>query len=469
MIDPAAPPSVSPSTAGLTGSGTVLAAAGGNPALPGTFASLLAAGTAPAPATAVPAGNLTTPPGAEPVEDVARQDLAASAALPLPAGKVLPDLMPGLPAPASLEPTLPETPHPTAARLAPLLAAVRAARGPALRGDAEEASDMAAPAVPADADGAPEGATAALDTMILPFPQTPAAPAKAPAEPAWTAMEPPQTASTASALAAAPTAGPLPPAIMAQLRGEQLPVPAETRPAPTPATPTEERSLRLPAAAVAPTPVPFTLSSPAAPSAPTALHLRPVIDETSKVTPTRAADAPAAAQTVLPAPADASQAPATLVHVVAPAGASIHRAPGDSFAAVVDRLMAARDAARADSPAPPVALNLRHAEFGEVSVRFEHRADGLSVALASPDPDFARAVQAAAPSSGDTGTGFTSQGSQPGAGLSASSGQAGQSQQGQRGSAPTQPERSAAAPPADPAQSAARAEGAPARPRGIFA
>ena len=47
---------------------------------------------------------------------------------------------------------------------------------------------------------------------------------------------------------------------------------------------------------------------------------------------------------------------------------------------------------------------VQHAEFGEVSLRFEQGERGLSVSLASPDPEFARAVEAAsAPSPGRRG------------------------------------------------------------------
>jgi hypothetical protein len=416
------------------------------------------------------------PPVAQPMADAARQDLAAPAVLALRGGKILPDLLPAPAAAASPKPPLPETPQSgEGARMAPLFAVMRTVRGQA-EGDkaeeADEASLLAAPTVPADADSPPEPAAATLDAVILSFPQAPTAPATMPAEPTRSSTGTPQAASTAPAPALAPAASQLPPAILAQLRGEQLLRPADTQavPTPAPAPTTDERNLRLPAVAAVAGAVPFTLASPAAPAAPTALHLRPVLDQASEPAPQSADAAPTpAASSTLTAPAAAPQAPGTLAQIAAPAAPPAHQNPGESFAAVVDRLMAARDAARADNPVQPVAVNLRHAEFGEVSVRFEHRADGLSVALASPDPDFARAVQAATSASGDTGTGFTSQGGQPGAGLSASSGQSGQSQQGQRGSAPAQPERTIAASGANPSHPTNLAEEAPARPRGIFA
>jgi hypothetical protein len=63
------------------------------------------------------------------------------------------------------------------------------------------------------------------------------------------------------------------------------------------------------------------------------------------------------------------------------------------FAALVDRLSQAREAAGPQS----VSLAVNHGEFGKVSLRFHHDDTGLSVAMTSPDPDFARAVSAAIP------------------------------------------------------------------------
>lgn len=63
------------------------------------------------------------------------------------------------------------------------------------------------------------------------------------------------------------------------------------------------------------------------------------------------------------------------------------------FAALVDRLVMARDAAAPQT----VSLALTHAEFGKISLRFEQDDTGLNVGMTSPDPDFARAVSAAMP------------------------------------------------------------------------
>ena len=111
-----------------------------------------------------------------------------------------------------------------------------------------------------------------------------------------------------------------------------------------------------------------------------------------------------------------------------------------------------------------------------VSVRFEHRADGLAVALASPDPDFARAVQAAtpAPDSGGSGGGSdmarNAPGGQSGTPFAATTpGHGGPSSQGQRGSQPAQSDRTGPDPQAATGLPATSGTDAPARPRGIYA
>jgi len=67
-------------------------------------------------------------------------------------------------------------------------------------------------------------------------------------------------------------------------------------------------------------------------------------------------------------------------------------APHD-FAALVDRLVAAREAVQPQG----ATLTVAHAEFGPIELRFRHEAHGLAVALTSADPDFARAAAAAPP------------------------------------------------------------------------
>lgn len=67
---------------------------------------------------------------------------------------------------------------------------------------------------------------------------------------------------------------------------------------------------------------------------------------------------------------------------------------GHDFATLVDRLVEARQAAMPEA----VHAAVRHSEFGQVSLRFDQDASGLSVSMTSPDPGFAKAVQASAAS-----------------------------------------------------------------------
>jgi hypothetical protein len=60
----------------------------------------------------------------------------------------------------------------------------------------------------------------------------------------------------------------------------------------------------------------------------------------------------------------------------------------------VDRLVDARAAAMPEA----VHAAISHRDFGQVSLRFNQDAGGLSVAMSSADPEFARAVQASAAS-----------------------------------------------------------------------
>ena len=61
------------------------------------------------------------------------------------------------------------------------------------------------------------------------------------------------------------------------------------------------------------------------------------------------------------------------------------------FAALVDRLAAAREAVQPHT----VSVALDHGDFGAIRLHFRHENGGLAVALASSDPAFARAVTAA--------------------------------------------------------------------------
>ena len=63
------------------------------------------------------------------------------------------------------------------------------------------------------------------------------------------------------------------------------------------------------------------------------------------------------------------------------------------FTAVLDRLVAARDAVQLQ----PAALIVAHSEFGAVRLQFRQDERGLAVSMTSTDPDFARSVAAAPP------------------------------------------------------------------------
>lgn len=81
----------------------------------------------------------------------------------------------------------------------------------------------------------------------------------------------------------------------------------------------------------------------------------------------------------------------------APQGA---QAEPQDFSTLVDRLVAARDAAQGDV----VRVALPHAEFGRVALHFRNDDAGLSVTMTSADPGFARAVTAALPAQNSAGT-----------------------------------------------------------------
>lgn len=68
---------------------------------------------------------------------------------------------------------------------------------------------------------------------------------------------------------------------------------------------------------------------------------------------------------------------------------------GTDMAALVDRLVEARAAARSGLSSQVVQASLNHSDFGRVSLRFNTDKDGLNVSMTSNDPGFAPAAQAA--------------------------------------------------------------------------
>ena len=85
------------------------------------------------------------------------------------------------------------------------------------------------------------------------------------------------------------------------------------------------------------------------------------------------------------------------VQPAAPAGTRMQPQPERvDFATLVDVLARARE----ETSAGTVHASVRHAEFGRIALRFDRDEDnGLSVAMSSADPGFARAVSAAAEAS----------------------------------------------------------------------
>lgn len=176
-----------------------------------------------------------------------------------------------------------------------------------------------------------------------------------------------------------------------------------------------------------------------------------------------AVQTPPAPQITFAVPGTPVQASAVSVGAPPPA-----RAPHD-FAALVDRLVEARDAALAVQAPRAVTASVAHADFGEIGIRFEHRGDALSVALSNPDPEFARAVQTVAPTvqaqmPGDGGAPSHRHDAQgqaaQGQGAGNSSGHSSQAQSQQRGSG---------APARNPTPQADGGDGRQPRHGGVFA
>lgn len=163
--------------------------------------------------------------------------------------------------------------------------------------------------------------------------------------------------------------------------------------------------------ASAPTAAPALASltqAAAAPLAPVALPHDParkaavaVQTATAPLIPDVAPDRPAAPpiEATLGIGTSQSQAqPLALIAIANPSPTAPFTMPASvqgpqDFAQLIDRLVAARETAQPQA----ARLALAHAEFGPVELQFSQDSNGLSVTLASNDPDFARAVQAAVP------------------------------------------------------------------------
>ncbi|MBC2670487.1 hypothetical protein ACFOON_02940 [Novosphingobium piscinae] len=474
MIQPAAPSVVS-ATVALAGSPADNGA--GTPET-GSFAELLATapGTAPTAPAVASSGSVPALPLESDAELVGAQPILA-APLPL-AGKILPGLLPGtlpesLPAaptaPGEATPTAPDAATEAAQAVPTLLAALRALRLPqAEMPGAKPAAGLAADGAsgePGDAtseDGAPVLIASVTTTSL-----------------SLVAASPETMPETAPAATATPSG--LSPLIEAQLLGRPLPLrealPGAAAAAATPAQPQDAAlALRLdpaqtdPAQAAA-----LTFEAPAARPA-TGLRLRPMLSAEGE-SPAAGLAEPALAPDTASLLGNPAPAPGVVPAAGGASGPVLSGAPQPrDFAALMDRLMTARDAAQTGLP-QTVNIGLNHAEFGPISLSFQQDQNGLAVSVASPDPDFARAVQAAIPAPGSATSadgagrdGSPSGQSTPGwagTGLargeaSAQGGEAGQRQgRGARFDAAEQ------APAAN--RSPARDAADPARPRGIFA
>lgn len=339
------------------------------------FSALLA--LQPGAAAAMPAGVAATAPGAEetPV------DPSGPAILPLP-GKILPLVLPdGAPMPEAAETSAPtETSAPAVRQIVTLpTAALRTLRTTSRPVTAEPIADDESPVEPDHA---------AADTP-LDLPQPAALPVL---QPASLVQAPLTVQSAADAPAESPA---ITPSASGPVR----------RAAPSLAVPIRAQAQAAPAPAPVPQPLPpaaTLLTAATLPAQPVAATLtvrpgRPVEVASRAISPTRALTSPEVtvldtepAQLRVPVVAgDAAPAPAPAPSL--PASEPATR-PHD-FAALVDRLTAAREAMQPQS----VSIAVAHRDFGAVRLQFRQEDGTLSVALASADPDFARAVAAAPP------------------------------------------------------------------------
>ncbi|MDE2619245.1 MAG: hypothetical protein KGL54_03685, partial [Sphingomonadales bacterium] len=343
----------------------------------GTFADLLA--------TQPEAGAAPVQPDEASLAAAALVAAQPNVAGPLPlTGKILPGLLPDAAAGDAGTGGPDEAARTAAGQTIPtLLAAMRAVRLPdQVTAQPRHATQPQAPGAP-DAGAATDEADGVAPTGLVPAGSAAPLPGLAAA---------PTPAPTGSD----PAAAGLPPMIAAQLLGQPLREAALVQPQPianqaaTPANPDRALALHLdPARSEAATKAAGTaaLSLEAGSAAPTReVRLRPVLASGGEPGPADGAGLFAGALTNAAQPAA----------VAAPATAPLHATRPHDFAALMDRLITARDAAQTGLP-QSVHVALDHADFGPISLSFQHDQGGLAVSVASPDPDFARAVQAAIP------------------------------------------------------------------------
>lgn len=159
------------------------------------------------------------------------------------------------------------------------------------------------------------------------------------------------------------------------------------------------------------------LAAPAAPVDATAAVAAPAV---RSIIADRAAQAEHAKPEFAAAPAVSvvadAPAPAGVAPVTAASTAPIVEMPRQDFAALVERLVEARNASATQS----THASVNHAEFGQVSLHFKQDGGDLTVGMSSADPEFTVAVQAAMPADRQN---FTSDGNPRGQSQSQSQGQ----------------------------------------------
>ncbi len=429
-------------------------------------------GTAPAPAPALEAGD-TPPPVQPPLIAAPRAETPPATALAAwPTGKNLPEpgaLLPlalPLAAPAEADPSTPppvERPFAAPEPLPGLVMVLRSAVPdepsadalPAPLPDTDAAErpvppiharvrslDPAAPVLAAPVESAPApGDEAALlaepvpaaDLTLMQAVAPDPGIAPQPIAPVLTfvpvltddAVAAPLAPAASAARAAAPTAGPVAAAPIAAA----LPVPPAARPAPA------ASSLAAPSSApTAAAPSPMQAGTPAAPTvslatdagtetaeaapAPAPTPALPAETASASTFSTRASPdagnaAPAPAATLPSNPAPALPQTAAILPTERPADprAVAANPPAPQLESTIAQVGDIREALRAARPA----MTLQHAEFGAVSIRLEPAApDQWRAVLASRDPGFVPAIQAALDAraiaaAGDTSTNFAGQ------------------------------------------------------------
>lgn len=358
-----------PTSTGLTGSPDKPATQPGDTAQGADFLALLSVQSL-VPGVAQPADPATgstdpaiLPPGVEPA--------SPATALP-PSGKILPPALPQLPSQPGASVDRDASP-PTSAKADPPLARVLLARFRSLDPEIQEpAAEPAGPEPDAPA-AVKEAEPVAAPMPVLPMSALPVLPA----DPA-----PPMTAANPAPAGAA--ALPHLPVQAAPLKPDRAIAKAPDRAGPQPANPQ---------------PV-LTVQPGAAPLAAATL-VRPQHVEARPVASLRVALSEDAARPIAapePAPVPGPAAPLALAPLAAseaftPTPQAAPATRPHEFGALVDRLVQAREALQPQS----LTMAVQHAEFGPVQLHFRHQESGLSVSLANPDPDFARAVSAAVP------------------------------------------------------------------------